>query len=212
MVVSCDDVEESIVPNPNATATFEESIPLAFANFHGIRVDTMLTEGVQEKLRLARTVDIELQDVVNIIGCPEYHTVEILFTNPVDSTKFQDSCRTTYDQVDWVLDEYGFFDCTPDALWEDMIGGHGYTFTTAEMLNISELCQLLITRECVTYAGAPPIVCDIWHCSGIVLTILDDVYTFKFYDFCDGETETEWVVVVIDDEATLFAKVEREAG
>ena len=91
MVVSCDDIEENIVPNLNATATFEESIPLAFANFHSIRVDTMLTERVREKLRLARTVDIELQDVVNIMGCPEYHTVEIIFTNPVDSTKFQDS-------------------------------------------------------------------------------------------------------------------------
>jgi len=212
MVVSCDDIEENIVPNLNATATFEESIPLAFANFHSIRVDTMLTERVREKLRLARTVDIELQDVVNIMGCPEYHTVEIIFTNPVDSTKFQDSCRTTYYQVDWVLDEYGFFYCSPGAIREEMIGGHGYTFTTTEMLNISELCQLLITQESVTYAGVPPIDCDIWRCSRFTLTILDDVYTFKFYDFCDGETETEWVVDVIDDEATLVVKVEREAG
>jgi len=206
LVVACEESESMIITNPDATATFEECIPSSFSMSSSIRIDTTVVEKIQEALRLARTVDIELQDFVGSSGCGPRYDFQIFFSDTLDSVLMSDLCRTGFQLVDSLLDEYGFQHCEIEyeTFWiEDTFG---YVFNTNEYLNLRELALQMQDIEGVVEAGIPQIDCLVYQCKGFSFSVLDDVFTFRFQDWCQGDEVIEWIVVVANDEAFLVSK------
>ncbi|NQT62127.1 MAG: hypothetical protein HQ556_04135 [Candidatus Marinimicrobia bacterium] len=202
--LSCDDPKPEITPNPDATATFNESILLAFQNSRSIRIDSTFTKTVQENLKLARTLDIELQEI-HKWDCFNSHYLDIYFEDSIDVISINDSCEVLNSVLNSILVEYDFIECL-DWLVSNHWGDYGYSFRSTELLNLPPLAEHLNSFTGVSYAMPSMWDCNPWQCSTIFLSVLDDVYTFKFFDSCDSEEGKEWVIVVLDGEATLISK------
>jgi len=206
MFHSCENSENDIKENPNATATFGECIELAFSISNTIRIDTALVEEVQEALRIARTVDIELEDIGRWSGCMPIHDLDIFFSYPLDSTQLSDYCSTGIQEADSLLQEYGYHECGVEGYGNYVEDGYVYTFRTEEYLNVGLLASQFVDLDGIIYAGVPPIDCDQYYCTGLSMSKLDDVFTFKFQDWCSRENPIVWIVVVVGDKATLLSK------
>ena len=206
---SCEEPQKpDITPNPNATATFEECRRLSFQFSTSIRLDSVLVENIQNALRLARTVDIELQDISGENWfCGSRYGLEVLFTTPLDSSRLADSCRTGDQFVDSLLIEYQFYagyggytDAYPEPVYQ-------YVFSTDLYLNLARLGDLIMDDPEVIYAGYTTILCGdpIPYGTRVSLSILGDLYTFNFRDF-RTDRRIDWIVEVDGDAPTLVSK------
>ncbi|MCF7802499.1 MAG: hypothetical protein K9N34_10850 [Candidatus Marinimicrobia bacterium] len=203
---SCEEPGPDIIPNPNATATFEECIRQSFQFSESIRPDSILVTKIQNALRLARTVDIELQGIsAENFQCYSPYALEVHFTTPLDSSRVADSCRTGNPFIDSLLTEYQFIFDHAGIVHGDPVR-YPYVFTTDLYLNLNRLGDLIMDDPEVIYAGYSTVVCTPSpYGTRVSLSILNDVYTFIFNDF-RTDRPIDWVVVVSDGEATLVSK------
>ncbi len=206
LFTTCEESDSGIIENPNATATFWECIPFSFSSSRSVRIDTVLVEKIQEALRLARTVDIDLQEFSGELGCGPRYDFQIFFSQPLDSTLIADSCRTGFELVDSLLNEYGFQECDLfiETLWIE--NAYGYVFYAPEYLNLYALGTEMRELESVVEAGIPPVTCDVFQCKRTFFSRSDDVFTFKFQNLCQNDEVIEWIVVVANNEAFLVSK------
>ena len=207
ILLSCEENPPEIISNPNAMATFEECIPLSFVQSNSIEVDSSTVSSIQNALRLARTVDIELQDIEPYnFECAPYNRLEIHFPREIDSTLLVDSCKIGIPSIDSILTLYSFDTCVDPVPNEIDYQVYSYTFETDRHLNIRVLGELLSRAGRIHYAGYESIDCEEIWCDGVSLSIISDVFTFKFHSWCKTSSFIEWVVVVTNEEATLISK------
>ncbi|MCF7840589.1 MAG: hypothetical protein K9N22_07415 [Candidatus Marinimicrobia bacterium] len=204
---SCEEPGPDIIPNPNATATFEECIRQSFQFSDGIRPDSVLITKIQNALRLARTVDIELQGIsAENFQCYSPYALEVHFTTPLDSSRLADSSRTGNPFIDSLLIEYQFYSGQGGFTGGYPEQRYPYVFTTDLYLNLNRLGDLIMVDPEVIYAGYSTVVCTPCpYGTRVSLSILNDAYTFIFSDF-RTDRRIDWTVVVSDGEATLVSK------
>lgn len=164
--------------------------------------------GIQNALRLARTVDIELQDISGENWyCSSRYALEVHFTTPLDSALLADACQTGNRFVDSLLTEYQFYSCTQSGVVAYPDSVYRVLFTTDLYLNLNRLGNLMTSDPDVVYAGYNSlVVCDPSpYIPSVSLSIVDGVYTFKIIGY-HSEQRIDWIVVVNHDAATLVSK------
>jgi len=207
LLIACEEPEPDITPNLNAIASFEECIPLSFSFSQKVEIDTLLITEIQKALQLARTIDIELQDISPYIStCPPYKNLEVHFISELDSTLLVDSCLTGYSLLDSLFLKYAFNTCIDPEPWPWVENGFSYVFNTAKFLNLRVLGEMIVEIPGILSAGHESTICDVIMCGRVSLSILSDIYTFNFIDICSNDAPTEWVIVVYNNKATLISK------
>ena len=207
LVIACEETEPVIETNPNATASFYECIPLSFKFSQQVGIDTLRVERIQEAIRLARTVDIELQDISPYDNfCPTYNVLEIHLDIELDPAPLIDECQTGVSTLDSLLSYYEFDYCVAAGQVSNPAIGVSYVVHTDRFLNLGVLAEMMLDIPGVIYAGGKLTICNVIQCHHVSLSILADVYTIKFADICSENGTTEWVIVVHDKKATLISK------